>query len=269
MADWKNILVDREGSLGRITLNRPEARNPLDNTTAAEILAAMEQHFEDPNVRSVVITGAGDVFCAGGDLQQMSKFSEMTPNQAYSWPSSIVAIHKLMLVAEKPVIAAVNGPALAGGMGLAGMCDIIVATDSAKFSMPEVKVGLFPMIIVAHLARAIPRKFLLEMMLTGDPIDANEAYRLGFVNRIAKDKDQMWEIVSDYADRFESVSPTAIGLGRRAFTLLADMPASQALDAAQFLNLPFFFGEDLKEGADAFLEKRSPNWTPFDSVKKK
>jgi len=168
-----------------------------------------------------------------------------------------------MLAADKPVIAAVNGPAMAGGMGLAGMCDIIVAIKDAQFAMPEVKIGLFPMIIVAQLSRSIPRKHLLEMMMTGDAIDAVEAYRLGFVNKLAEDKADMDAIVEDYARRFEKTSPTAIALGRRAFTLLSDMPAAQAIDAAQFLNLPFFFGNDLKEGADAFFEKRKPRWKPF------
>lgn len=263
MADWQNILVDRDGSLGRITLNRPEARNPLDNVSAREIYEALQALFADDSVRSIVITGAGDAFCAGGDIRQMAKLAEMTPVDAWSWPQHIVATQKLMLTADKPVIAAVNGPASAGGMGLAGMCDIVIAVEGTKFAIPEVKIGLFPMIIVAHLARSIPRKHLLEMMLTGDPMDAEEAWRLGFVNKIAKDQNQMWELVYSYARKFESVAPTAIAMGRRAFALLSEMPASQALDAAQFLNLPFFFGEDMKEGATAFLEKRKPRWTPF------
>jgi enoyl-CoA hydratase/carnithine racemase len=264
MADaYANLIVDREGSLGRIVLNRPKERNPLDRGSSRELVLALQQHFADSAVRSVVITGSGEAFCAGGDLRQMAGFAAMAPDVALAWPQDIVAAHKLMLSAEKPVIAAVNGSAFAGGMGLAGMCDVIVAVESAKFAMPEVKIGLFPMIIVAHLARSMPRKALLEMMMTGEAIDASEAHRLGFVNRVAKDQDAMWEIVRDYARRFEKTSPTAIALGRRAFTLLADMPASQALDAAQFLNLPFFHGADLQEGAKAFLDKRAPNWPPL------
>lgn len=263
MIHWQNIKVDREGSLGRIELNRPKERNPLDKVTSREIVGALKQHFDDEAVRSIVITGAGDAFCAGGDLRQMAMFGDMEPKEAYGWPENIVAAHKMMLAADKPVIAAVNGPAAAGGMGLAGMCDVIVAVDGAKFTMPEVKIGLFPMIIVAHLSRSIPRKILLEMMLTGDAIDAAEGHRLGFVNRVAKDQEDMWAIVRDYARRFEKTSPTAVALGRRAFTLLADMPAAQALDAAQFLNLPFFYGADLAEGANAFLEKRAPQWPPL------
>jgi enoyl-CoA hydratase/carnithine racemase len=260
MTPWSTILVERTGSLGRITLNRAEARNPLDRTTAEEFLAALEQHLADAAVRSIVVTGAGSAFCAGGDLKQMSAFSDMTGGDAFEWPAPIVAAHKLMLRAGKPVIAAVNGPAYAGGMGLAGMCDVIIAVRSAKFAMPEVKVGLFPMIIVAHLARSIPRKLLWEMMLTGDPIDAEEAHRLGFVNRVVDDAPAMMEAVANYAKKFEQVSPDAVRLGRRAFTLMADLPAEQALEAAQFLNVPLFLGNDLKEGADAFLAKREPAW---------
>jgi enoyl-CoA hydratase/carnithine racemase len=268
MRDWHNILVARSGSLGTITLNRPLARNPLDDLTATELLAALEQHFTDDRVRSIVITGAGDAFCAGGDLRQMNSFSSMSAVQAYGWPAAIVAAHKRMLSAEKPVIAAVNGPAAAGGMGLAGMCDVVLAVESATFALPEVKIGLFPMIIVAHLARSLPRKRLLEMMLTGDAIDAKEAWQLGFVNRLAANAGELSTLVADYARRFEAVSPTAVALGRRAFTLLSDMPASQALDAAQFFNLPFFLGGDLREGANAFLEKRPAQWEPFKPDKK-
>jgi len=263
MTDWKNILVERDGSLGRIILNRPEARNPLDNLTARELLSGLEQHFADPDVRSIVISGSGDAFCAGGDLRQMNQFCEMPAAEALDWPSAIVAAHKRMLSADKPVIAAVNGPASAGGMGLAGMCDIVLAVDSATFAMPEVKIGLFPMIIVAQLARSIPRKLLLEMMMTGDPIDAAEGYRVGFVNRVAEDVTALEALVQVYARKFEQTSPMAIALGRRTFTLLSDMPAAQALDAAQFLNLPFFLGDDLREGANAFLEKRSPEWQTY------
>jgi enoyl-CoA hydratase/carnithine racemase len=209
-----------------------------------------------------VIAGHGDAFCAGGDLRQMSRFREVGAEEAMDWPAPIVEIHRRMLDAPKPVIAAVDGPALAGGMGLAGMCDVILATRRARFGMPEIRMGLFPMIIVAHLARAIPRKKLLEMMLTGDDIDAGEAYRLGFVSQVYADVEQMLAGVDGYARKLAEVSPTAVRLGRRAFTLLADLPAEQALDTAQFLNLAFFLGSDLREGAAAFFEKRPPAWQP-------
>jgi enoyl-CoA hydratase/carnithine racemase len=258
---WTAIEVGRAGTLGRITLNRPEARNPLDRRTAEEVVAALSLHLSDNAIRSIVITGAGDAFCAGGDLSQMAEFGAMGAGAAYDWPTPIVDAHKLMLEASKPVVAAVNGPAYAGGMGLAGMCDVIVATQNARFATPEVRVGLFPMIIVAHLARAMPRKRLLEMMFTGEPIGADEAFALGFVNRVVANRAELEKAVEDYARQFERVSPSAIRLGRQAFTLMADLSASQALDAAQFLNVPLFLGQDLAEGARAFLDKRSPDWS--------
>jgi enoyl-CoA hydratase/carnithine racemase len=258
--EWKNILVETTGSLGRITLNRPESRNPLDGVTAAEVLAAMEQHFADPEVRSVAITGAGEAFCAGGDLEQMRLMPTLQTQDAYAWPDAIVEATRLMLKAPKPVIAAVNGPAFAGGMGLAGMCDLIVADRAARFAMPEVKIGLFPMIIVAHLSRSLPRKRLLEMMLTGEPIDAEEGYRLGFVNRVVDGPEEMESTLQHYARLFERVAPNAVRLGRRTYSLMADLTADQALEAAQFLNVTFLGSDEFAEGTAAFFEKRRPGW---------
>jgi enoyl-CoA hydratase/carnithine racemase len=255
------VLIEQRGTMAVLTLNRPDDRNPLDRESSAALLAALQQVFADDAVRSVGITGAGDAFCAGGDLRQMAQFATMPIEESYAWPESIVALHKLMLDAPKPVVAAVNGPAFAGGMGLAGMCDVIIASRTASFAMPEVKLGLFPMIIVAHLARAIPRKLLLEMMMTGDPIDAEEAHRIGFANRICEPAELDAELAG-YATKFERVSPIALRLGRKSFALLSDLPASQALDAAQFLNLPFFHGSDLGEGVQAFFDKRRPAWNP-------
>jgi enoyl-CoA hydratase/carnithine racemase len=254
------VLVERRETVSLVTLNRGGERNPLDRDTAAALRDVLVEQFEEPAVRSVVITGAGPAFCAGGDLRQMSQLGQMPVGEALDWPSAIIDLHRLMLTAPKPVVAAVNGPAFAGGMGLAGMCDIVLATTGARFAMPEARVGLFPMIIIAHLARSLPRKVLLEMMLTGSEIDAEEAHRIGFVSHVYPDRSAMLTAAQEYGRTFASVSPQAIRLGRRAFQLLADLPAGQALDAAAFLNLPFFLGDDLREGATAFLEKRSPDW---------
>lgn len=255
------VVAERRGSMAVLVLNRPAERNPLDRESAAVLRSALHDAFADDAVRSIGITGAGETFCAGGDLRQMAQFATMPVEDSYNWPEAIVGLHKDMLESPKPVVAAVNGPAYAGGMGLAGMCDVIIASETARFAMPEVKLGLFPMIIVGHLARSIPRKILLEMMMTGDPIDAAEAYRIGFANKVVPAA-ELDAALASYATKFEKVSPVALRLGRKTFTLLADLPAAQSLDAAQFLNLPFFLGSDLSEGVDAFFDKRKPRWIP-------
>lgn len=254
------VLTTHRGSLAILTLNRPNDRNALDGQMSAAILDALHHVMDDDDVRAVAIAANGHAFCAGGDLKQMKELAKLPAENAYAWPQAIVDLHKLALDAPKPMIALVDGPAYAGGMGLAGMCDVLLATPRARFSMPEVRLGLFPMIIVAHLARALPRKLMLDLMLTGRPMDVEEAYRAGFVGRVCADTDALLAAADEYAGWFEQTSPQAVRLGRKAFALLADLPASQSLDAAQFLNLAFFLGSDLAEGASAFLEKRPPSW---------
>lgn len=254
------VVVSRTGSLGRITLARPDRRNPLDKEMAAAILAGLQQHFSDVDVRSVIIDAQGDAFCAGADLRQVQDLPTVPAGIAHDWPTDIVRAHELMLDAPKPVIALVQGPAFAGGLGLAAMCDVILATRSATFATPEVKIGLFPMIIVAQLERSLPRKVLLEMMLTGDPISADDAHRLGFVNHVVDSLDDLQDAGLSYARRFERASPEAIRLGRRAFSVLGDIPLRDALRAAQLFNVPLFLGSDFEEGSAAFLEKRPPRW---------
>jgi enoyl-CoA hydratase/carnithine racemase len=254
------VVTSRRGRLAVLTLNRPEERNPLDRELSAALLAAMAEAMADDDVRAVALAAEGPAFCAGGDLRQMKVLAQQPAEEAYAWPEDIVRLHKASLEAPKPMIALVDGPAYAGGMGLAAMCDVVLATERARFALPEVRMGLFPMIIVAHLARTLPRKLLLDLMLTGRPMDAAEAYRAGFVTRVCPGPDELWAAADEYSGWFARTSPQAVRLGRRAFTLLADLPASQALDAAQFLNLTFFLGSDLAEGAAAFLEKRDPAW---------
>ena len=141
------------------------------------------------------------------------------------------------------------------------MCDIILATEDARFAMPEAKIGIFPMIIVAQLCRSLPRKYFLEMMFTGEPMSAAEGYRLGFVNRVFADRDTMMKALAEYAQKFEKVAPDAVRLGRRTFALMSEMTMDDALKAAQFFLMPFHLGADIKEGANAFLSRRSPGWS--------
>ncbi len=254
------VRVTRRGGLAVVTLARPATRNALDESMARALLAAVEAACVDPTARAVAIAADGPAFCAGGDLRAMAAVRAGGGQAAYTWAQPIVDLHRLALRADKPLIALVDGPAYAGGMGLAGLCDIVIATEAAKFAMPEVKVGLFPMIIVAHLSRSLPRKLLLDLMLTGRDLGAETALRVGFVNRVVPDAEGLWAAADEYAAWFAATGPEAVRLGRRAFTLLSDLPAGQALDAAQFLNVPFFLGRELAEGTDAFVSGRAPDW---------
>ena len=254
------VLVSRRGSMAVLTLNRPEDRNPLNGELSEALLAALREALDQDDVRSVAIAAEGSSFSAGGDLRQMKELASLPAEEAWAWPESIVELHRLALRAPKPLVAVVDGPAYAGGMGLAGMCDVVLASRRASFAMTEVRIGLFPMIIVAPLVRALPRKLVMDMMFTGRAIDVEEADRAGCLARVCHDTDSLWQAADEYAAMFAGTSPHAVRLGRRAFALLADLPADQALDAAQFLNLAFFLGSDLPEGAAAFLEKRSPRW---------
>ncbi|HEU4997836.1 MAG TPA: enoyl-CoA hydratase-related protein [Lapillicoccus sp.] len=258
------VLVTRRGSMTVLTLNRPDARNPLDQEMSGALLDEVRAAMADDTVRSVAIAAAGKAFSAGGDLRQMRHLAGSPAPEAHGWPGAIVDLHQLALQAPKPLLALVDGPAYAGGMGLAGICDVVLATPRASFALPEVRIGLFPMIVVAHLARSLPRKVLLEMMMTGQPLSVDDAHRLGFVARVCPDTDALLAEADRYAGWFADAAPDAIRLGRKAFAVLADLPAPQALDAAQLFNLAFFLGDELPEGAGAFLEKRRPAWADGD-----
>lgn len=260
------VLVARRGSLELLTLNRPDARNPLDPELSSALLGEVKRAMADPEVRSVDIAAKGNAFCAGGDLRQMRDLAQSPAATAYAWPGAIVELHHLALAASKPLVALVDGPAYAGGFGLAGLCDVVLATPRASFALPEVRMGLFPMIVVAHLVRSLPRKVLLELMLTGRPLSVDDAHRLGFVSHLCADADGLLAEADRYAGYFAEAAPDAVRLGRTAFGPLADLPAAQALDTAQFLNLAFFLGDELPVGAAAFLAKRPPPWADTGSA---
>ena len=179
----------------------------------------------DDAVRSVAIAAEGSAFSAGGDLRQIATWPPSRRPPPTAGPARSSRRHHLALQAPKPLVALVDGPAYAGGFGLAGICDIVLATPRASFALPEVRIGLFPMIVVAHLARSLPRKVLLEMMMTGQPLSVDDAYRLGFVARICTDTEALHAEADRYASWFADAAPDAIRLGRRAFAVLADLPA--------------------------------------------
>src|SRR5882672_10692028 len=179
MAEYTTILVEDDKPVARVTLNRPEKRNPIGPATCGELVHALGRLKANAHVRVVVLTGAGPVFSAGGDLSAMQQ-----PLPEGVATASLVDLLAAMHELGKPIIAMVNGPALAGGLGLMVACDLVVAADTAKFGTTEIAVGLWPMMITAEITRSVGRKKTLEMMLTGRKLDAAEALACGLVTRV-------------------------------------------------------------------------------------
>lgn len=241
-----------------ITLADPARRNPLSVETMEALLAATREALEDPAVRVLVYTGAGDqAFSAGGDLS--GSFVD-DPVGLHKARGALADLFRLMLRGGKPTVARVNGHALAGGFGLAIACDVTVCVDDAKLGAPEIGLGLWPMMISAFLARVMPRKSAVELMLTGRVIDAHEAQRLGAVSRVVP-RAELDRVVDEIVEALKAKSPATLMMGRDSFYGTADLDLDSALDRLQTGLTAVALSEDAAEGVAAFLEKREPRWS--------
>ena len=258
---YSEILYEAHGPTARITLNRPEKRNPLGPTTIGELLHALERAKDDDAVRVIVLTGAGKVFSAGGDLSSMG--SGGTPLQASgsasTKPGTFVDLNLALPRVGKPTIAMVNGHALAGGLGLVVACDVAIAADDAQLGTPEINVGLWPMMIMATIFRNVPRKRGLELIMTGDKIPAAQAAEMGLITR-AVPRERLQAEVDALADKLAGKSPVVLRMGLEAFYRVQDLELEPALQYLQGQLMAVLGTEDAREGLMAFLEKRAPQW---------
>ncbi len=250
MAD--SILVEHQAPIARITLNRPDKRNPIGPATCGELVQALNAIKAAPELRVVILTGAGPVFSAGGDLSAM----QAPPGGP---TATLVELLTTMHEVGKPIIAMVNGPALAGGLGLMVACDLVVAADTATFGTTEIAVGLWPMMITAEITRSVGRKKTLDMMLTGRKLDAAEALACGLVTRVVPAADLEAETMK-LAHAIAERSPAAIALGLRAFYRAQDLDFEPALRFLEGELGKVLALEDAAEGISAFLAKRKPVW---------
>lgn len=240
-----------------LTLDDPDRRNPMSVDIMKAVLDRLQEATADPTVKVIVVTGAGDrAFSAGGDLSGGFVDEPLTLHHARG---VLAEIFRIMRRGGKPTVARVNGHALAGGFGLAAACDIVIAVDGAKFGMPEINVGLWPMMISAILQRSMPRKAALELMMTGRLISADEALKLGVVSRVVQ-RDELDSVVDEVVAELASKSPAILELGRDAFYAVEDMAFDAALDHLQGGLTEVTMTEDAAEGVAAFMEKRSPVW---------
>ena len=254
---YTTLLVEAVPPLTTLTLNRPERRNAIGPAMVNELLYALDDAFADNQTRCVVITGAGTTFCAGGDFAQMAGGADAA---ALPVRGDYADLLRVMMRAPKPVVARVNGHAMGGGLGVVAASTFAIASSDAKLGTPEVDVGLFPMMIMAILSRLMPRRRLLEMMLLGQRLTAQEAVGAGLLNRAVPAAD-LDTAVLELTTAIAGKSPTALRLGLEAFADQDDLDLASALPLLRERLAAILATDDAAEGLSAFLQKRPPRWT--------
>ena len=254
--DLRQLLVREEGVAARITLNRPEKRNALSLELMEELIVALRSLGSDPQIRSIVIEGAGPAFSAGHDLNEMIDRDLPFYQRLFDVCTELMeTIHQV----PQPVIAKVHGVATAAGCQLVAACDLAVASDDARFATPGVRIGLFCSTPMVPLSRAIGRKRALEMLLTGELIDASTALEWGLVNRVVP-QEQLEEAVGELVDAVARSSPLTVAIGKEAFYAQVELDEHRAYDLTKSVMAMNTMAADAQEGICAFLEKREPTW---------
>lgn len=255
-AQYEHILFDVEDGIVRLRMNRPHRRNALSAEHLAELLDALQRAGDRSDIRVITLFGEGPAFCSGHDL------TELAGADARSLRGLFRLCSDLMLAIQKvpqPVIAGVHGVASAAGCQLVAACDLAVACSDATFVTPGVRIGLFCSTPMVPLARAIGRKKALEMLLTGEPLTADEALRHGLVNRVVEHERLESEVLS-LAAKIAEASPLTVGLGKQAFYRQLELDEAKAYDYAIEVMTLNALAADAQEGICAFLEKRRPVW---------
>ena len=251
------LVYEVDSGVARLTLNRPAQRNAMTWEMVEAMRECLVEARADPGVGAVVLQGAGErAFCSGADLGGMAGGD---PDALHAARGQLAALFEDLWALGKPTIAAVHGYALAGGMGLALSCDVVIAADNAVFGTPEIDVGLWPFMITVPLIRSMPPKRALELMMTGRRVNAAEAFSLGFVTEVVPAAD-LEASVARWATALASKPPEAMRIGRTSFYETLDLAAGDALARLHSLLGVVADGEEAAEGIAAFSEKRPPRW---------
>jgi enoyl-CoA hydratase len=252
---YENLIVETEGKVGIVRLNRPQALNALNSRLIAELTAAIDAFEADPGIHCIVITGSEKAFAAGADIREMAEKSYMD-----AFLGDFAASWDRVARARKPVVAAVAGFALGGGCELAMQCDIIIAADNAKFGQPEIKLGVIPGIGgTQRLTHAIGKSKAMEMTLTGRMMDAAEAERAGLVARIVPAAQLMDEALK-VAEAIAAMPLPALMMAKEAVNRAFEMPLAEGIRFERRVFHSLFATADQKEGMAAFVAKRAPNF---------
>jgi methylglutaconyl-CoA hydratase len=257
-----DVLIERRGHALWLTINRPDQRNALNGDVLGALTGALRDAKDEPSLRAIVITGAGDrAFCAGADL----KGAADKDGGAFHVSPGVVENALATFYAEVerctlPLVARINGHAMGGGLGLVAACDLAVAADDALFATPEVRVGVYPLLVTTYLMRLVPRRKLAEMALVGEPLDAARAVEYGLINAAVPRADLDAKVDALVAALVER-SPTAIRLGKHALHAVQDMTLAQCLEYMTLMLDRMTQTEDAREGIAAFTGKRKPAWS--------
>jgi enoyl-CoA hydratase/carnithine racemase len=255
---YEKLTYSVDGAVATIALNDPDTRNSLSDGMLTDLIAAFEQAGEDDAVRCVVLTSTHEkVFSSGGNVAQ---FAGDTPLiHRHFGTEKFVRLFRLIGELGKPSLCAANGHVLAGALGVALACDLIIAKEGAGFGTPEINVGLFPFMIMALIYRNVPRKTANEMLLLGERMTADEAREAGIVNRVVP-AEEFDATVAEWAGKLASKSPVVMRLGKNAMFRQQDMALQDALEFLQSQLTIELSTEDAVEGVTAFFEKREPQW---------
>lgn len=248
------VLLTFDGSVAFITLNRPEKRNALNDAVVRSVKSALRESSAKEAVRVVVITGAGQDFCSGADLEALKKISDASVSENVDDARSLMELFVLVRQVPVPVVAAVKGRALAGGCGLASACDLIVAADSARFGYPEVKIGFVPAMVLSILKRNVSEKRAFELLTRGAEISAEEAKEIGLVNQIF-DIESFDNDLKVYLSAFEKLSKSAVALTKTLLYQTDGMSFSAALETGVDVNVIARMTEDCRNGIARFTKK--------------
>lgn len=255
----QHLIISQQNATRLITLNRPEVRNALSRALRTELSAAFEVARTDPAVRVVVLTGAGRAFCAGLDLAELESLQHATLAETTADVAALASLFHSIYTFPKPVIAAVNGHAIAGGAGLASVCDITLMSQQAKLGYTEARIGFVAALVGVYLVRQVGEKRARDLLLSARLIDAHEAMTMGLVTSVVDD--EVLDTALEQAEKLAGNAPTSLTLSKQLLGNLYGMGLNEGLNYASQLNILSRQGDDLKEGIRAFLEKRRPDWS--------
>lgn len=250
--EFKHIIYEKKDGVAWLTLNRPEVLNALNRAMWRELAQAIDLADKDDQVRVVIITGAGRAFCVGDDINDLATIKDAFDAKAYF--REITGAVRKVEEFKKPLIAAVNGLAYGGGCEITMVCDVAIASENTRFAQPEGKIGAWPPFAAVRLPSIIGKAKAMEIMLTGEPVDAKEAERIGLINKVVP-PEKLKDAAMEMAEKIMRIAPLSAELIKTTVNKKIE-DVESVIDATAML----FSSEDLREGAIAFLEKKQPVW---------